>query len=245
MIKMIRRLHLNFANFTMQTDFGLMLELISIHIPKTGGRSVRRVLKKVYGDSLYLRHEEKDYANRGRSAQPLEPDFPDHIRALHVHLGVSQLMPVIEAYNPKVITWLRDPVERVISNYFFLMKRADEKIAKGRQLDNAGISLMEYVRHPRKDNKIAKFLEGMELKDFYFIGLLEKLEEDVAELSKMMGWKKKVRTFHTNDNTDYKNNNELPTRYHEITNSMRQEIAEINREDVELYEEVKRIRGII
>ena len=87
-----------------------MIELISIHIPKTGGRSLRRVLKKVYGDALELRHEKEDYekTERGRFARPLENKFPKHKRALHVHLGVHQLKAVIGC--PSYRDGLNDPV---------------------------------------------------------------------------------------------------------------------------------------
>ncbi len=100
-----------------------MIELISLHIPKTGGRSVRRVLKNIYGDSLDLRHEKNEFFPDNKQTPPLDPGVPQHIRAIHAHLSIRQFMPIIEAHRPRVITWVREPVERLISNYYFFMKR--------------------------------------------------------------------------------------------------------------------------
>ena len=99
-----------------------MIELISLHIPKTGGRSLRRVLKNVYGDTLDLRQEIHDFYPDVKTSPPLEDDFPDHTRAIHAHLSIRHFMPIIQAHNPKVITWIREPVERMISNYYFFIK---------------------------------------------------------------------------------------------------------------------------
>ena len=38
-----------------------MIELISIHVPKTGGQSFYQVLKQVYGDRLSISYRRRDY----------------------------------------------------------------------------------------------------------------------------------------------------------------------------------------
>ncbi|MCK4568777.1 MAG: sulfotransferase family 2 domain-containing protein [Bacteroidales bacterium] len=222
-----------------------MIELISIHIPKTGGRSIRRILRNIYGDSLDLRHEREHFFPEGTHAPPLEIDFPEDIRAIHAHLSITQFMPVIKEYQPKVITWIRNPVDRVISNYYFFMLRIRENKVEKKQLSKKNYSLLEYAAETRKGNKMATFLEGMDISDFYFIGILEQIGADVNKLVSMMGWPKNVKIIHINSNYKFKHNNDCTTQYKDINEKIRHEIALLNQEDIELYHEVKKMRGIV
>ena len=163
-----------------------MIEVISLHIPKTGGRSLHGIYKQIYGNALDLRNERDQFYPDKEFLMPLNLEFPEHIRGIHAHLTVEQVRPIIEKYNPKVITWLRDPVERVISNYYFFMKRIRSGRAPERQLRKKDVTLLEYARKPRKTNRISEFLKGMELEDFFFIGLLERYEEAIAVLKNVL-----------------------------------------------------------
>jgi len=202
------------------------------------------IYKQIYGDALDLRNERDQFYPDREFLMPLNLEFPDHIRGIHAHLTVEQVRPIIEKYNPKVIVWLRDPVDRVISNYYFFMKRIRQGRAPERQLRKKDVTLLEYARKPRKTNKISDFLKGMELEDFFFIGLLERFEEDILELASKMGWTQQITFPHTNSNVDFKLNNDCKTQYKDIDEKMRQEIARLNHIDVKLYNDVKKMRGI-
>ena len=220
------------------------IELISIHIPKTGGRSFLEVLKQVYGNALDIRHEREHFFPNGRFSQINDEIFPDHIRGIHAHLSVSQLMPVIEKHDPRIITWLRDPVERVISNYYFFMKRLRTGNANERQLRKKNYTLLEYAKEGKKNNRMDAFLEGMELHDFFFIGILERFEADMEELITKMGWPRAKSFSHVNSNAGFKHNNDCKTQYSDIDDEMRHELAMLNDLDIKLYNDVKKMRGI-
>ena len=220
------------------------IELISIHIPKTGGRSFLKVLEQVYGNALDIRHEREHFFPDGRFSQIKNDIFPDHIRGIHAHLSVSQLMPVIEKHGPRVVTWLRDPVERVISNYYFFMKRLRTGNANERQLRKKNYTLLKYATEGKKNNRMAAFLEGMELHDFFFIGILERFDADMEELITKMEWPRTKGFSHINSNADFKYNNDCKTQYSDIDDEMRYEIALHNDLDIKLYNDVKEMRGI-
>ena len=99
------------------------IELISIHIPKTAGRSFHEVLKRVYGGSLDKRYEKKHFFPDPVKKEQLSGVLPAGIRGIHGHLTISQVRHLIDKNQPKVITWVRNPVDRVISNYYYFMKR--------------------------------------------------------------------------------------------------------------------------
>jgi hypothetical protein len=221
-----------------------MIELISLHIPKTGGRSFRRILKNIYGDALDLRHEIRQFYANPKHAPPIEVDFPENIRAIHAHLSIAQFMPVIEECQPKVVTWIRNPVDRVISNYYFFMKRIRDQNVDGKQLGKKDFSLLDYAAERGKENKLLAFMTGIDLDEFFFIGVLEQMKSDVKELSSKMGWPDKIKTFHANSNYDFKYNNDCKTQYADIDDKMRSEIARLNDLDIKLYNDVLKMRGI-
>ena len=102
--------------------------VISFHIPKTAGTSLSNTLVDVYGVRRVLRMYGKGmYTER----------VPDRVRVIHGHINRQQLVEIYER-NPEwrpaaIITWIRNPVDRMISNYFFLLAELGTRLRRRRR----------------------------------------------------------------------------------------------------------------
>ncbi len=216
----------------------LMIELISIHIPKTAGSSFFQLLKKVYG---------KEYVMK---INVPEPDMDFHsvrdtgqAKVIHGHIRVSQLEDVIREDDPRIITWLRNPVDRVISNYYFSMQRIREGKAVERKSNTMAYSLPEYAALDENRNKASWFLEGISLEELFFVGLYEEFMSDTGRLGKMLGWGGNQKIPHRKSSSSFIENNDCTTQFRDINAEMKKEIATLNSIDVALYEEALRLRN--
>lgn len=207
-----------------------MLELISIHIKKTAGRSFRQILRDVYGKKhVFCTTQQKIRA----SGTTLENMLPDHATVLHGHFWFSQAADIYRANPVPLIAWVRDPVERVISNYYF----RHQKIHSGQRPKKWHLrdeSLLEYAEHHR--NLMSQFLEGISLDELFFIGITEHFAEDVQDLALLLDWKKQVQPVYRNVNTSYKAQFEAPNQ------DVRDEIAQLNQQDIALYQKALQLR---
>ncbi|MEN8223766.1 MAG: sulfotransferase family 2 domain-containing protein [Bacteroidota bacterium] len=220
------------------------VEIVSIHIPKTGGRSFHKVLKQIYGRSLDQRFEKHHYFPKSGNKGDIKLDLPKGIRGIHGHLYISQVLHIIEKDNPKVISWVRNPVDRVISNYYYFMKRIREGDTPDRQKEKENFSLLEYAAQAKRRNRMSAILSGIELDDFFFIGIMEQFEKDISELASLMGWTDITEIPHINNSSDFKFNNDCKTQYGDINNDMRNEVAALNENDIKLYKKIKSLRGV-
>ncbi|MEQ8702340.1 MAG: sulfotransferase family 2 domain-containing protein [Phaeodactylibacter sp.] len=220
---------------------GNQLELLSFHIPKSAGTSFRNMLRDVYGEAAVLRF---DTPLRGGGKFRVEQQpytgrtLPNRARVLHGHFSWAHVNNILELPPdiPK-ITWLRDPVERVVSNYFYLSKRLREILDEEGQgvniLSKMERSLTEYAQAPINQNRMSKFLEGLDLTDFLFVGILEHMEEDLQHLSKRMGWVIEEAYQH----------NTTGKRKREISAEERAVIEACNAGDLALYQRALELRG--
>ncbi len=216
------------------------LELLSFHIPKSAGTSFRNMLRDVYGPDAVLRF---DTPLRGGGKFRVEQQpftgraLPNRVRVLHGHFSWQHVNNILELPRgiPK-ITWLRDPVERVVSNYFYLAKRLREILdEEGRGvniLTKMERSLTEYAQAEINQNRMSKFLEGLDLKDFRFIGILEYMDEDLQQMAETMGWAIQEAYQH----------NATGKRKREITPEERAVIEACNVEDRALYQRALELR---
>ncbi len=213
------------------------LELISLHIPKTAGTSFRKILEKQYGHALTrldirngkLLVDEKLFWGSALPAQS---------KVIHGHF----MYPALRQYlaegkeKPKMITWLRDPIDRVISNYYYLAGRMAEELNEEEKglniLMKMQKSLLEYAESDFARNRMSKFLEGTEPEDFFFIGLTEEFESDVKKLAGLLGWKIQELP-HLNKSRDYRQG---------IGSEILERIAALNEKDMLLYEKVIALR---
>jgi len=208
------------------------LELVSIHIPKTAGTSFRNILKKVYGEDRVIRvditlpSEKTPYS----SCPEPPPVLPEGTKVIHGHF---RFQDVAEKYKLRkdipIITWVRNPVERVISNYFYLQKILRDIIREEERsvniLGKMEKSLIEYARAEINRNRISRFLEGLNLEDLLFVGIQEYFSEDLRYLAELLGWEGYEEYFH---NTSEEQKKPVP-------DEIRQEIAALNAKDMEIY----------
>jgi hypothetical protein len=149
-----------------------MLELISIHIPKTAGVSFQHLLREIYGEGLVT-----DYgAGQDLSAA----------RVVHGHFPLGRYRPSYP--ETPVVTWLRDPVERIISYYFYWLHAAPHGNPNHDRFLAERPSLVEFAGQPAMQTEVARFLAPGDPADFLFVGFVERFEADVHRLRELMGW---------------------------------------------------------
>jgi hypothetical protein len=216
-------------------------ELISIHIPKTAGTSFRNILKSVYGDREVVRFDismrgvvrlnEKPYAEKQLpSAKVIHGHFS--YEALKGRYGLPEGCPVI--------TWLRDPVQRVASNYYYLESRLVDILQEEKHdlhiLEKMQRTLPEFARAEINRNRMAKFLNGIDLRDLTFIGIQEQFETDLPLLAAKLKWPKVPEVLYHNVTSEKE--------VRQIPYDVAEEIRALNAEDVKLFEEAMVLRNL-
>lgn len=182
------------------------IELLSIHIPKTGGSSFQKTLQALYGEDAFQRLDftvrERDGRPRmlatNRTSQALldqlhhRGELPAATRVLHGHFHYEDFARFFEVpATCQVVTWLRDPVQRIVSNYHYLLSQFDDQVQHtplSRQLFKRLVkSLPEFASHPRDTNLYADYLRGRELADYDFVGIIEAYGEELVRLGHVLG----------------------------------------------------------
>jgi hypothetical protein len=104
--------------------------LIAIHIPKTGGTSIRDLFREWFGSGLLTHYKSKDALPTRHDLSCIQDsNIPiaiyGHFNQLR-NFGITQYYPMVNQF----VTILRDPFERAVSRYFFnrLHGKCDRKI---------------------------------------------------------------------------------------------------------------------
>lgn len=229
--------------------------LIFLHIPKTAGSTFHNVLGKRYSSretcnvfgSRYSEPEIERFINGSRESK-------EHIRLLkgHMPFGLHNSMPDPGAC--RYISVLRNPIDRVISQYYYIKKNSYNPLHDA--VERGGMSIKEFVSSGISvgmNNGHCRFLNG-DLDQFPFneggedlyeravknienhfiwLGLTERFDESILLLSKQLNWK-----FWPN----YLRENVSKVRkpISDIDASDIDEIRKYNEFDVKLYEYAER-----
>ena len=215
------------------------IRLVSIHIPKTAGTSFRHTLVKEYGADKVCRLDIDPNKVHSEQRYFLENILTNDIQVLHGHMPYDCLIKNFNiSQNIPVITWLRNPVDRVISNYMYLSKRLEEELdEKGKNLNilsKMKRSLLEYATNEVNRNRMSKFLHGLELEKLTFIGFIENYSEDLKQLAQLMNWQ----------NIEEHNINITGKKIDHISDSDKDIIREMNELDINLYRKALALRSI-
>ena len=205
------------------------VEIISVHVPKTAGTTFSQILSDVYGIEAVF----QDNLNVLDSQIYKPSDLPADIKVIHGHFHLDKY----NGYFPdaKRVIWLRNPVVRLISNYFFWRT---QEVGVPRNMDVLGI--LEFAEYPGMQNVVTNYIGKNQLSDFYFVGIMEFLESDLENLKTMMGWPElniPIRNKNTFGNYEYKLREILDD------NELIKKLAQSNSLDMELYQEALNLRA--
>jgi hypothetical protein len=240
--------------------------LIFLHIPKTAGVNLRQIIRHQYGpenvcvpepsgdpaDSPYLRSLTSGTDLPWKDLPGYDPNRPPvheltkltatqlrRLRAVmgHVWFGLHEALPRPATY----LTLLRDPVERVLSIYYYhaashgLRVGVEEYLRTARdfEIDNAqtrylcgrieGVDVRFTECTPEMLERAKRNLRG----HFSVVGITERFDESLLLMGRTYGWH--LPGYHV-----YNVNPRRP-RGRKVSQRIRERIAEHNRFDAQLY----------
>jgi len=201
--------------------------IISIHIPKTGGTTFAVYLRRIYEQRLYTDHGlPADTPNY--SPYPIN-ELPNEInkstKIIHGHIRSDKY----DMFYPDAdfITWLRHPVERVLSHYFYSLHMLETSRIEVSEEYGANLPLEVFIENPEHQNIMSKFIHDKNIENFKFIGITEDYDESLKIFRKVFDLKTSPLRYEITNKTP---NKKQPLK------EIRKKIEILNEKDMILYE---------
>lgn len=211
------------------------VEIISVHVPKTAGTTFKTILLDIYQPENIV----FDYPKTPLLSEKVLT-LPSNIRLIHGHFPVTKY----NNYFPQAhrIAWLREPIDRLISLYVFATihfakRKIESNWNKEKEL------LLEFASRSGNCNGMSYYLEGMELKDFFFIGLQEFFFIDLQILKEKLVWE----AFHISNYTKPLNTSPYSD-YHDFKQHILSDkyiidnLRLLNAKDIEIYQDALELK---
>ncbi len=212
--------------------------IISLHLPKTAGTSFAAVLENHF-KSKFLRdygdlpvNTDRLKRNKGalQSALNIEEEIPANIECIHGHFLPIKYLLLADKQDIKFITWMRHPVERIISHYFYWKRSYNSRSSAPlhRKFIEENWSMERFCLGPELRDMYWQFLWGFSIDYFEFIGITEHYNEDFEYFirkflhASIIPQKLNVRNRNRQDD--------------EIDEAFIEQVASVHARDMELYD---------
>ncbi len=213
--------------------------LIFLHIPKTAGTTLNRIIDWQYSPLAIFTIDPHRIRATAERLKRLPEKRRRRLRVVRGHLsyGIHECLPQGATY----VTMLREPVARVLSAYYFVLRRPLNPLRRKLKKERLGIE--DCLRlFPDRQNSQCRFIAGVDglatgderlldiakenlTRSFSVVGISERFEESLMLMASTFDWKVPF----------YENYKVAKTRP-QIEPGTVEMIREHNRLDLELYD---------
>ena len=156
---------------------------MSVHFPKAGGSSLRVQLERMLGERFLQDYEHHPLGPR---AADIVDQLPPNFKMVHGHFRPSRYSRV---KNRFLFTFLRNPIENLISIYFFWREFPLSNNPWHVKFLNERPSILEFARfEPLQRLMSESFFGGFDMDSFDFVGFHEKRQVDYLKLRNLIGF---------------------------------------------------------
>jgi hypothetical protein len=221
------------------------VELIAIHVPKCAGTTFAVLLGAWYGKAVLYDGPDRildpessfqrDFEAWKKTLTELGRLRAEPIKAISGHIWAGKYDDVFP--GARKIIWLRDPIHRLVSHYFFWKSLPSSPHSLHRLVTEQNLSLLEFAQIPQMQNILVNaFMRERTLRDFDFVGITEHFQDDLSWLASRMKWKNAAvgTTERRNTNEEY--------RAFRLDPELEKKLRALNAADLELYESALELR---
>jgi len=220
---------------------------IFVHIPKTAGSSFASELAEMRRPyrNIHIDYSDKSRSHAGKMdeavARFVEESQTTEFRSCSGHIDMDHVGQIRAAHpTAKVITFLRNPFTRVVSDFRYARTPAHPPF---KEFIRQYPTILDYVLAPESQNKMARTLCGSKLSttadisalvaaNLAFLGLVEMYPMSFNIITRLFGEERMP--------TEYKRKTEsVAENQIELDGFLRREIMQANEQDFALYEYVR------
>jgi hypothetical protein len=158
-----------------------------------------------------------------------DPNLVAKYDCIHGHYLPVKYQHLANTHNAKFITWLRDPVERVLSHYYYWKQNKNPPVNMKLHhlMLHENWDIQRFCLGPELQNIYTQFLYKFPISRFDFIGITEFYDEDHQEFMQRFS-NKKAKPLRLNIGR------KEGTKY-DIDTNFRDQIMKHHAEDIALY----------
>jgi hypothetical protein len=156
--------------------------IVSVHVPKCAGTSFKSVLQEVCRAPIWY-----NYGTIFSREQARADLVPPGTRLIHGHFladAFDDLFP-----DRRLLTWVRHPVERLVSNYHHFLRSPDMRDDCCRALHERKLNLRQFADLEWMQNETGRYLANKPVEDFEFIGITERFGESIRHFGEVFGFR--------------------------------------------------------
>ncbi len=193
---------------------------VSIHISKTGGTTLTKILKNHFGSDLQLSYAKE----KGPKAE--------NPKCIHGHKVFSHFPNIHKNENSVWFTFIREPLATAISSYNYIKTRPEARF------EDKGLST--YLTHTEKSqwpnppgythNRYVRNVHRLSQlnREFDFVGITERFDESIFIMFWLFQW----------DHVGYTIKNQGNYSPPQLEEGIIQKFKELNQKDYVLYQQV-------
>jgi hypothetical protein len=208
------------------------MKLASVHVPKAAGLSFQRHLTHLFGKQVvwdYNHTDRPDYTPEKIHPHILAKLRTNKTTVIHGHLFLSKYhcIPGLQR-----AMWFRDPVQRLLSHYYYWLRAPDMDHPNCIALHERGLSVVEFAELPELRNVFARFLDGEPIKELNWVGLVEDYQASLDLFYAMYAIGRDPGELNRHENKNPGRGDRIE---YDLDKLSREAIEKLNAKDMELY----------